>query len=163
MTWQITTPQIGYPTITDTDTTQKVALGTVVRAFDSTYGEGEFIYLKGVASTVAGDAVVYDEYAATTTRTVAASRGPVAVAMSANVANQYGWYQVKGAALTNTAASGTAGGFVCVTATAGTVDDAGTAVQVDGAVYRTATGTPSAGKAVLEINRPSANGQGTIA
>jgi hypothetical protein len=44
--------------ISDTSTTQLVPLGTRVKAIDkasTAYGEGEFIYLLGVASTVVGD------------------------------------------------------------------------------------------------------------
>ena len=38
-------------------TTKNHPLGTIVRAVDPTYGEAEFIYLKGVASTVVGSGV----------------------------------------------------------------------------------------------------------
>jgi hypothetical protein len=74
-------------------------LGTIVSAVDPTYGTGEFIFLKGVASTVVGSLVTYDQTLATTTLAPATGgNGPVAVAMSANVASQYGWYQIAGAA-----------------------------------------------------------------
>jgi hypothetical protein len=160
MPYTITTNRIGFPIITDTDTVLKVPLGTIVTARDPLYGEGEFIYLAGVASTAVGDAVIYDQRAGTTTRTVAGSRGPVAVAMSANVASQYGWYQIKGSAVMK-AGTVAANGNVYVTATAGTIDDAVVAGdKVDGARLKTADGTPSAGFAVAEISRPSLNGNG---
>jgi hypothetical protein len=98
MAFTITDPVIGYPIITDTGTVKKIPLGTVVRATDPTYGAGEFIYLLGVANTVAGLAVSYN--ATTFQTTVLASTAnlacPVAWAMSANVASQYGWYQIEG-------------------------------------------------------------------
>ncbi|RKH09000.1 hypothetical protein D7X74_30420 [Corallococcus sp. CA047B] len=160
MAYQSTESRIIPQGITDTSTTQNAPLGTIITAQDSTNGEGEFIYLKGVASTAVGDVVIYDQRAGTTTRTVAGSRGPVAVAMSANVANQYGWYQVSGAAVTKSAAA-VAAASVYVTATAGTVDDAVVATdKVDGARFKTADGTPSAGLAVLQLSRPALNGNG---
>ena len=91
MAWKLRDSLVGAQGLELTDTTQNHELGTEVQGFDSTYGTATFKYLKGVASTVVGDLVVYDQKANTTTRAVAGSRGPAAVAMSANVANQYGW------------------------------------------------------------------------
>ena len=51
MAYVISTPLAGFQPIAVTDTTQNHALGTIVQAVDPTYGAGEFIYLKGVAST----------------------------------------------------------------------------------------------------------------
>ena len=97
-TWRITSPVVGYPRIADTSTTQDLPLGTIVQAKDASYGVGEFIYLKGVASTAVGSWVTYNMDDGTTTLLAAGAKGPVAVAMSANVANQYGWYQIQGKA-----------------------------------------------------------------
>ena len=146
--------------IDETSTTPLITIGTIISAEDPVYGEGEFIYLKGLASTAIGEAVIYDQYANTTTRAVSGSRGPVAFAMSANIANQYGWYQIRGAVV---AKSNTAVANVrpYATATAGTIDDAVSATNaIDGAVYRTADGNPSAGFATLQINNPAMNGNG---
>lgn len=147
----------------ETSTTQNFPLGKIIQAYDkdtTAYGNGEFIYLKGVASTAIGEPVIYDLDAGTTTRVVAGSRGNVAFAMSANVASQFGWYQIAGTAVgkTGTVASGAR---PYATATAGTLDD--TVVSgdaIDNARYITANGTPSAGFALLQINRPSMNGNG---
>ena len=55
-----------------------------------------YVYLKGVASLAAGDFVTFDKDGAPT-RTVAATTGPVAIAMVANTsATNYSWYQVRG-------------------------------------------------------------------
>jgi hypothetical protein len=89
--------------IADTSTTKKHALGTIVRAKDPTYGAGEFIYMKGVGSTVVGSWVTYNPDDWSTTLLVPDAIGPVAVAMSANVANQYGWYQIGGLAIAKAA------------------------------------------------------------
>lgn len=152
--------EFGFQPIETTDTVQKHEIGKRVKAKDPTYGEGEFIYLKGVASTVIGDVVIYDQRANTTTRTVAGSRGPAAVAMSANVANQFGWYQIAGSAVVK-AATVVANASPYVTATAGTIDDAVVATdKIDGARFKTADGTPSAGFAVVQLDRPALNGNG---
>jgi len=146
--------------IAETSTTQNLPIGTRIKAIDPTLGEGEFIYLKGLASTAIGELVIFDQYANTTTRAVAGSRGPAAVAMSANVANQYGWYQISGSAVIK-AGTVASNGNVYVTATAGTVDDAVVSGdKVDGARFKTADGTPSAGFAYCQLARPSLNGNG---
>ena len=93
----------GAQPIANTETTAKHTLGTTVRGFDPTYGEGDFIYLLGVASTEVGSVVIFN---ATTFQTalITVANGknkglPVGVAMSANVAAQYGWYQIRGNAV----------------------------------------------------------------
>ena len=150
----------GQQQITATSTTQNHTIGTTVQAKHATYGVATFIYLKGVASTAAYNVVVYDEYANTTTRAVAGSRGPAAVAMSANVANQYGWYMIEGSAIV-TCGTVSANAPLYATATAGTVDDA--VVSGDmilGMVSKTANGTPAAGQLIAQISRPCMSGLG---
>lgn len=102
MTYFVHNPAGAQP-IADTSTTQKHPLGTLARATDPTYGQGTFIYLLGVASTIVGALVKWN---ATTHQTALLSvangknKGvPVAVAMSANVASAYGWYQIEGNAV----------------------------------------------------------------
>jgi|TARA_Y100000310_G_scaffold31852_1_gene30203 hypothetical protein len=145
--------------IDETSTTKKHPLGTTVMAhdFNSTtdYGEGEFIYLKGVASTAVGSWVtIADNH--TTALAVADGVGQVGVAMSANVANQWGWYQIAGQAaglvLTGFVASGS---DAYLTATAGSLDDS--AVEGDfvcNAVPVSARDTPSSGLAEFQLARP---------
>lgn len=100
MTYKLASPYIGAQALTDRSTTAKVPLGTIVKGLDETYGEGEFIYLKGVASTVAGASVIYNATTyQTALLTVANGKNkgaPVAVAMAATVADEYGWYQITG-------------------------------------------------------------------
>lgn len=161
MAYSISTPRIGCQSIAQTETTQNHPLGTIVTAVDPVYGEGEFVYLKGVASTVVGSAVIFDQYAGTTKLAAAGDRGPVAVAMSVNVANQYGWYQIAGSAVAKAAAPMVAGGAVYVTATPGMVDDAVVATdKIDGARFKTADGTPSATFSIVQLDRPALNGNG---
>lgn len=105
MAYTITEGRVVSQPIAATETTiaADIPLGTIVKAKDGTYGEGEFIYLLGIGSTVVGSLVKYN---ATTYQTALLSvtngknKGvPVAVAMSANVAAQYGWYQISGNAV----------------------------------------------------------------
>lgn len=100
MAYLLVSPKIGAQPIAETSTTQKHRLGEIVRAFDTTYGEGEFIYLAGVTSTVIGSIVNYDAVYVTALHTSALDKPrPLAVAMSANVGSQYGWYQISGQAV----------------------------------------------------------------
>jgi hypothetical protein len=162
MAYVINTPIIGYQGIAVTDTTQNHALGTIVTATDSSYGQGEFIYLKGIASTVVGSMVDYDSYLGVTALSPATGGfGSVAVAMSANVALQYGWYQITGIAAVKAPNAMVVGAEIfALAATPGSVDDAAVnGEQILNAKVSTTTGTPSSGLALIEINRPFHQGQ----
>jgi hypothetical protein len=151
---------VGTQAIAITNDVQLHVLGTTVTAFDPVYGTGTFMYLKGLTGTIVGSVVTIDTTANTTTLTVAATRGPVGVAMSANIANQYGWYQVNGSAVVsvNTVI---AGAPAFSTATPGTIDDAVVAgSKIDGIVFKTVNGVPAANLAVAQIAYPSMNGNG---
>lgn len=144
--------------IAETSTTKLLPLGTKVRAVDTAstaYGEGEFIYLQGVASTAVGSWVTILEDGFTTALLAANAIGQVAVAMSANVANQYGWYQIDGKAVGKALAAYADNGLVYATATAGSIDDAVVAGdRVKKALGASAVDTPSTGLAEFEINYP---------
>ena len=100
MTFRITDTVAGTQQIADASTTQKHPLGKIVRAKSDTYGEGEFIYLKGVASTIVGSIVEYDTSFQTGLDTTGlATPRPLAVSMSICTASYYGWYQISGLAL----------------------------------------------------------------
>lgn len=152
----VTTHTIGAQKIAATETTQNHPLGTIVTGTDDTYGAGEFIYLKGVASTVVGSWVTYNMDDGTTALLAANAIGPVAVAMSANAAaTSFGWYQIQGKAVGKAAAAYADNGLVYATATAGTVDDAVVAGdRVKRAKGASAVDTPSTGLAEFEIDRP---------
>lgn len=161
MAYAFVDPKVGMQPIAATSTVQNHPIGTRVKAIDPTFGEGEFIYLKGLASTAVGEVVIYDTYANTTKRGVAGDRGMAAVAMSANVANQYGWYQIAGSAVVKVAAAFAANANVYWTATAGTPDDAVVAGdKIDGIRSKTAIDIPTAGYAVCQLAYPSANANG---
>ena len=106
MAYQIVETTLGWQPITEVSATQKHPLGTIIQAKDPTYGQGEFIYLKGVASTSVGALVTYNVSYQTALGTSAVGvSNPFAVAMSANVASKYGWYQISGLAIGSTAGS----------------------------------------------------------
>jgi hypothetical protein len=162
MAFRIIDGYVGFQSIADTDTTQRHPLGQIVSAIDPVYGGGEFIYLKGVVSTVVGSLVTYDLNAATTTLAPATGgNGPVAVAMSINVANQYGWYQISGIAAVKAPNAMVVGADIfMLAATPGSVDDAAVnGEQILNAKALSTTGTPSSGLALIEINRPFLQGQ----
>jgi len=145
----------GAQPIAVADTTQRHTLGTVVSAVDPTYGAGEFIYLQGAATTAVGSWVTYYEDDWTTALLAADAVGRVAVAMSANVASSYGWYQIKGKAVGKALTGYADNAAVYATATAGSVDDAVVAGDlVMNALGASAVGTPSTGLAEFEIDRP---------
>ena len=151
MAFTSTESYINPQPIDETSTTQKLPTGTIIKAKDDSLGVGEFIYLKGVASTVVGSVVAFDE-ADVTALAAANAKGRIGVAMSANVASSFGWYQISGKAHAKVLSSFADNGSVYLTATAGSIDDADVAGDsVIGAVGRSAI---SGGLAYLELNRP---------
>lgn len=161
MTWKIMNPNLGYPAIGElvladaTGYVEPVPFGTVVEAWDETYGAGEFIYLKGVASTAVGSWVLYNPDDFSTSLLAANDIGSVAVSMGATVATYSGWYQIKGKAVGKALAGFVDNANVYSTATAGSVDDTVVAGdRVKNAKGASAVDTPSAGLAEFEIDRP---------
>lgn len=139
MTYHVTDTVIGSQKIAENSATKKHPIGTIVRATDPTYGEGEFIYLVGVASTLVGSVVSYTDgdtlvgQTALATTTVAKGE-PLAVAMSANVAAEYGWYQISGIAAMGKANTLSVAPDVDIAIASGLVIAAATTNRVSGAV-----------------------------
>lgn len=162
MTYAVSTLAGAQP-IANTETTQKHVLGTIVRANDPTYGEGEFIYLLGVASTVVGSIVTFD---ASTYQTVLSAVGgniprPIAVAMSANVATQYGWYQISGQAVcAKTCTVSLAAGAAVGVLTTGLIAGTGSGKEIQGAAVA-AVASATAGRTTVKvmIARPTKQGR----
>ncbi len=148
MAYQILGPTVVPQPIAETSTTQKLPLGTIVRANDPTYGVGEFIYLSGVGSTVVGSIVNYDAVWVTALHTSALDHPrPLAVAMSANLLSSYGWYQISGqAVIVKSNALSLAAGD-CIGATAGAAVVVATGSILNGmcvaAIASAATGVTS--------------------
>jgi hypothetical protein len=154
MAYVITDQNIGHQQIADISTVQKHPLGTIIRATDPTYGEGEFIYLLGVTGTVAGSWVTYAGRAFTTALLAADAIGPTAIAMAANIGSSYGWYLLHGAYPSAKAGDVASNGNLYTTATAGKVDDlVVTGERVWGA-KATAADNSTHGTVAVEISRP---------
>lgn len=154
--------------IANSETTQAgdIPLGTVVRAKDLTYGEGEFVYLLGVANTVAGIAVTWNAttYQTTLLASTANLSCPVAWAMSANTAAKYGWYQISGlhpalktAVKADPAVNGTR---VYISGTTGRVMQTSAAGKciLGAARANLTTVTSTTSTVILLLNRPHAQG-----
>lgn len=142
-------------------------LGGMVRAFDPTLGEGEFILLLGVAGTAVGALVIYDAttYQTTLCPSTANLARPVAVAMSANLAATFGWYQIAGSAtvLKQTNHQIAANLAVGISSSAGKIvasSSAGAGKEIEGA-RKTATGTVASATTtcVIVIARPTMQGR----
>lgn len=159
MAYSVTEPRIGIQPFATTSTVKNHPLGTILKGIDPTLGEGEFIYLQGIGSTVVGSAVVYNLSYVTTLAPVGTNKPqPVAFAMSANVASQYGWYQIGG----NAVAAKTSGLALASLAavgvlTAGKIAATGTGKEVQGALTVAKASTPTT--VTLLINRPTMQGR----
>jgi hypothetical protein len=162
--------QLGLQPVAFSSAVQNHPLGKTVRAYDPVYGEGEFIYLVGVANTVVGSVVTWGSSSGTIPNAIpswqtvlapsTANLGqPVAIAMSANVASQYGWYQIEGQAVVVENGTFTAGAAVFLGAAGGLTTTVAAGKQVLNARSVIADGQPSAGFGVVEIDRPTVQGQ----
>ena len=160
MAYAIENDLLGQIKIGNVDTAQNFQLGTIVGGVDTTLGGGEFVYLLASGTIAAGNVVQYDQYNATATTWTgtANSSRPLAVAMSAMVTGQYGWFQISGVAavtISGTIAAGAnaywqANGVVYSTLTAGK--------QALPMIAVTANGVPAAGMAYYQINRIHSQG-----
>ena len=163
MAYIINTPLAGFQPIAVTDTTQNHAVGTIVTGTDPVYGGAEFIYLKGVASTVVGSVVTYNTTSGTTTLAPAGSNKPqpVAIAMSANIANQWGWYQISGIAVVAKAATvSLAAGVAVGVQSTGVINASASGKEVEGALVA-AVASAATGRTSVQVvlNRPNMQGR----
>lgn len=160
MAWDIVDDFAGMQQITVASDVQNHKLGTRIRAIDPNQGECEFVYVAGLASTAIGEGVSYDSATGLIVRTIAATRGPVGIAMSALVASTYGWVQIYGKAICKVGTV-VSGGQVFATATPGTLDDAVlTGALWGGASFKSATDTPATGFAYAMLAYPAMVGLG---
>ena len=155
----------GGQQIADTSTTKQHPLGTIVKGWDPTYGEGEFIYLLGVANTIVGSVVTWDASTHQTTLAAAGTNLPrrVAFAMSANVASQYGWYQISGMAVAAKSASiCCVAGAAMAVKTTGLISKTGSGKEISGCLcVTTASAATGRTTVLLSIDRPSLQGRVT--
>jgi hypothetical protein len=148
-------PQLNGPALVavgvpgEVHTTAKNPVGTI-----QVYEGQEYIYLKGVAATIAGAWVTFDEAFLTAlmdTDTAATIVGPVAIATAAIVANTWGWY-LRSGSISAGAGDVADNARVFATSTAGVCDDAAVnGAQVLGAIWR---GEDASSLALVQIQRP---------
>lgn len=163
--WISVDTQLGWTAPGTIDDSALVPVGTIARFRDigtTQLGTGEFIYLKGVGSTVLGSWVTYsisDGTAVTGTTTLWAGTAnlsyPLAVATAATVANKYGWYQISGAAVCAISGSIAAGNPAAWQAAGVVQATPVTTKNVVGAIALSAHAVPAANKAIYLLSRPS--------
>ena len=126
----------------------------LTRAFDT--DGNEYIYLKGIASTIVGSWVTYDENGVTTLL-AANAVGPVAVAMAiTDVATEFGWYCIFGQCEADLVANTADNGLLGRETTDGKAGDGCSAGDaITGAVCRDAV--TSAAVATVQLCYPSVN------
>lgn len=167
MAYTFVDPIVGAQPIAETSTTANPAhpVGTILRATDPTYGAAEFIYLLGVASTAVGSVVTYNLASHLTALAAVGTNKPqpIAVAMSANVASQFGWYQISGIAIvkktcTVSLAANAAVGVLTIGLIAGT----GSGKEVQGALVAVVA-SATAGRTTVQVvlDRPRMQGRVT--
>lgn len=157
MAFYSTSLVLGSQPIATKSTVKNHPLGTIVTAVDGTLGQGEFIYLKGVGSTVVGSIVNYDDAFQTaldSSATAGPSR-PLAVAMSACVGSEYGWYQISGLAVATKSAAVSFADGAGLGAASGLAVAVATGSVIQSAIVRTVASAKSGVTTVaIAINRP---------
>lgn len=137
-------------------TTAPMSVGTVVTGVDSLDNFAEFIMLKGVASTIVGSVVTYDE-TGQTALLAANAVGPIAVALAiCDASTKYAWYGITGTFPTDVVANCADNAKLGRETTDGKVGDgyaAGDAIT--GAVSRAST--TAAAVVNCQFYRPSVN------
>jgi hypothetical protein len=152
MAWSFVDTRVGSQPIAEIADAARHPLGTILRASDPTYGEGEFIYLKGVGSTVAGSVVIYDDSFQTALATTALDEPrPLAVAVGANVANKFGWYQIGGIAYTAKSGSLCLAKGARLGATSGAAVAAASGNIISGAIVAVAASVISPARAYVYV------------
>jgi hypothetical protein len=156
--WKFTDSQIGLQGVTEVSTTQNHPLGIKRRAVDfgtNANGEGEFIYVVGVADGAAGSWVKILEDGYTTSLLAQNDIGKVGILMAALVASTYGWAQVRGKAVGKALTGYLDNALVYATGTPGSVDDTAVAGdRVKNAIGASALDGPASGMAEFEIDDP---------
>lgn len=159
-TWRFVDGRIGAQPIAEVSTVQNHPFGTRVRAKDvgnTGYGEGEFVYVKGVASGALRAWAGYRAKSGLTTLAVADGNYSIGIMMATlDATTKFGWLQIKGRAIGKCLTQFADNGVVYLTATPGSIDDASVIGDViHGAVGRNG-GTVTVGdlSGEFEINYP---------
>lgn len=160
-TWKAVDHRIGMQPINQTSTTQNHPFGTVVRCKDvgaTNYGEGEFVYCKGVASGALNAwAGIRKKAGLTTLATTSGAYDLIGTMMATlDATTKFGWLQISGRAIGKCLTQFADNGVVYLTGTPGSIDDASVAgdviVGAHGRNGATVTVGDLAGE--FELNRP---------
>lgn len=165
VSYKLSDDTIGAPDIAvASDLSQRIPLGTVVKAVDKStgdYGEAEFEYVKFTGVVALGDNVLINRQAKTgIVAAAAATKGNFGLAMAAQVANSYGYVMKRGIHDAASVLTGAAVGFAPIygsAVTAGRITDAVTAGYILEGVAIRVTGVANVG--CVEINYPSCTGR----
>jgi len=156
---------LGLSDIVPDDAVTTTKIGTIAKWYDDIQGVADFIYLPGVASLKAGDIVAFDllpgsaTVARLTTALAVDSAKPLAVAVAAIGAGQYGWFQLTGVAILS-ALAGTVAGPAFTTTTNGSVSSVPVAgCQISGLHISSALGVPASGQVYATMMYPSCQTQ----
>lgn len=137
----------------DVHTSARNPVGMRAYGTDTTGNSAQYIYLNGVASTIVGTVVTFDE-AGVTTLIAANAKGPVAVATAiTNTTSTWGWYGVQGTFLTDVVANSADNSTIGRETTDGKVGDGRAAGdQIANAFQRAAT--VSAAVVLVQYDHP---------
>jgi hypothetical protein len=134
--------------------------GTIVRARDAGstgYGEGEFIYVKGVANGAVASWAGYNSKTGATTLAAANGNYPLGVMVSTlDATTKFGWLQIRGRAVGKCLTEFADNGVCYLTSTAGSIDDASVIGDVVHNAIGRNGGTVTVGDLAgeFELNRP---------
>ena len=159
-TWVITRGPAGAQPIATVEDVQKHPFGTIVQAKDvgaTAYGQGEFIYVKGVSSGAVAKWAGYNAGTGVTVLAVADGIYPIGLMVSTlDATTDFGWLQITGRGVGKCLTAFADNGTVYLTSTAGSVDDASVIGDVVHGAIGDNGGTVTVGDlaGVFEIYRP---------
>lgn len=161
-TWRFVEERVGWQPINQYSTTQNHAFGTIARAKDISsttgYGEGEFIYVKGVASGALNAwAGIRRKAGLTILATASGAYDLIGTMMSTlDATTKFGWCQISGRAIGKCLTQYADNAVVYLTSTAGSMDDASVAGDVIVGAHGRNGGTVTVGDLAgeFELNRP---------
>ena len=161
-TWRTVDGRVGMQPINQTSTVQQHPFGTIVRCRDvgtsTAYGEGEFIYVKGVANGALNAWAGIRNKAGLTILAVAGGAYDLVGTMMATLdaTTKFGWCQIKGLAIGKCLTQFADNGVVYLTGTPGSMDDTSVAGDNILGVHGRNGGTVTVGDLAgeFELNRP---------
>ena len=152
-TWAVLSPIGMTGSLTTIDTTAAFRLGQRITARDMSsttdYGDGEFVYLKGVTSCARGSVCTFTS-GFVAVLIVAKAKGPVCVALGAvDASTKYGWFQIKGKGVALCDSGITDGAALFIDTNTAQIDD--TAVTGDVIIGMHAASTDDTGTCVVHM------------